>query len=227
MAKITDADFELFFRLASLNQALTLSAVDPVVLDSEDEAARNSAVFRRQFYDTFDDKEGAMETMRIRIERAEQDIRQHFIFHQSAADEFKKIGEGVDARSRLIIYEAVARLSNGILDYKDLVKSHRRRFGEDAFLTYLSCMRGHYFVIKGDNRVLELSFNPRQTCRGLIEEMCCIGSLADSFRFRQGKVPYVKIDEYETGEGLGDKSLGARLELNKELLKRAGLVVSN
>ena len=138
-----------------------------------------------------------------------------------ALTSFYNVDEAINTHSRERVADASSQLCKFIGDYVDLVREHRKKCGEDAFLDYPTCISGHYFLI-GD-RTRELQFNPTRDYEGLEEEKQSIDKLVIDFQIRKNKIPQVKFCVIDSGEGFFDSSLRGRLELNRELLKRVGL----
>ncbi len=219
-------DFNFLAKLSSLYTALTSSACDPVAVPSGLELVERVSVFSRVFYDCADDEDAALETMRERFGVAGEDIRSHFKMHSQARDRFYDIDEAINRNNRTDVVAATTSLIEAVGGYSSLVSQHVARLGDSAFMYYPTCVPGHYFVVPGYRKIVEKSFNPEQSLDGISEELSLLGDLVRGFEAMRGKILAVRLSEGEdSGEGISDTSLRGRLELTKELLKRAGFVV--
>ncbi len=221
MVKKLDLDVEFFFRLSCLYDAMTLSATAPVVVPTD-----LNEPFSHIFYDCSENENKALETMRERIKLASNDIANHFNLHQRALERFYDIEDGINHRNRKEIVFASYSLVSNVSSYSYLVKVHKERLGNKAFLEYPYCVRGHYFHVKGLNFILEKSFNVEQSFKSAKKALLTLSELTRDFRIGDGRIMQIKISENkDMGEGFADNSFRGRLELNKELLRRVGLIV--
>ncbi len=220
MAEISEVDSEFLWRLSSLYESLTQSAVDPVVLRTS-----LGGAFGAIYYDAHDDDEVAFSIMKSRIELAENDIRKHHKAHKSFLECFYDIDECINTSNRERIGDSANKLCDLVLGYLNLVEQHELKLREESFLHPPTCLPGHYFQILGSvmGRALELEFNPQRTkvvAEAYLNEIK--GSIVDFVINHNGIYPTKIESQIDTGEGITDNSLRGRIELNKELLSRIG-----
>jgi len=229
MVEVSDVDFELFFRLSSLYEALAISATDPVVLKAGLGDCLEDAP--GMFYDCYGDTEGANTIMGRRIEIASEDIRQHYKAHKSFLENFYSIDESINTGNRGRATDATLSLCDNVLNYLPIMRAHELRFLEDSFLHAPMCPPGHYFQIPDSGRleIPQLDFNyPAQTDYVAGVYLNIIKKLAPVFRINPDNMPYVRVaTQPDSGEGIIDTSLRGRLELNKELLRRVDFELSD
>ncbi len=216
-----EADFEFLWRLSSAYQAATLSAVDPVCVPAQGNDLERSA-FSHVFYDCVDD---GMDIMHKRIQIAEQDIRKHFELHKKMLEGFYSIDEAINASNRVrVLYIVKQDLCNRFMDCGRLVDEHRHKLGEESFLNYPCCISGHVFQLKGFREMECKSFNAWQDYRDFTRDVILLRELTFDFAIAKGRIPEYNLSEgKDYSEGLLDSSLRGRFDLNKELLRRAGL----
>ncbi len=223
MEKVTEKDFELFYRLNSMYNALTISTTSPVVIPSGISPPGKISAFSHVFYDAAENEDKALEIMRKRIKLNSGDIAKHLDLHKLMLKLFYDIEESANTSNRNSVSDAVSKLCTCVRDYTRLVAVHLHRPKEEAFLSYPTCIPGHYFVVPSFSIIRELSFNPNQNIHGVIREITDLEELLIDFEIQAEKISIVKVsDALDTGEGISDTSLRGRLELTIELLKRAG-----
>jgi len=150
--------------------------------------------------------------------------------HEKILKGFYDIDEGLNTRNRERVADAAQYLTTDVLQYGALVSAHKAWAvaisGRVDFLDYPTCVPGHYFILPHCSEVRVKSFNSEQTLEGVGEGFTAIVKLSNDFRIGSAELPDIKISEdKDTGEGIFDTSLRGRLELNKELLRRAGFFV--
>lgn len=224
MVKVSPTDFKFLWRLSSLYEALTISAVDPVVL-LKGIGNEPGGMFYDCYEDTCEDTKKAIAVMEQRVARASDDIRQHYQAHQLFLRCFYDIDELMNTQNRKRVGEVTNDLCAHVSDYLSLVEQHELRLEEDSFLYPPTCFPGHYFQIpnSGIRIIPQLKFNPART--GFQGEIYLgkIKNLVPDFSKGKGRLPPIKVATQEdSGEGILDTSLRGRIELNKELLIRIG-----
>ena len=233
MEKISKIDFKFLRNLSSLYQALTTSAVDPVVItDRVETGNRGRNLEFRMYYDAYGDGgnadlEMAEEIMRRRIRIAGEDIKQHHIYHSEFLRLFYDIDERINSQNR----KEIAQLSQDLFcktkDYIDnVVESHTQMLQEDSFLYPPYCLSQYAFHIPKCRIIANLIFNPKQTISNAKEDLDITMKLSERFAQKDNKIPINKVATQEDlGEGIMDASLRGRVELNKELLERLGFYI--
>ncbi|MDO8460744.1 MAG: hypothetical protein Q7S74_06555 [Nanoarchaeota archaeon] len=221
-------DFKFFYKLSSLYEALTLSACDPVVVPSGI-GSKGLHVFSHMFYDCMEDEEEGFRIMEDRKRIAQEDIVNHFSFHEYAVKAFYSIDELANVNNREGVVNIARELAIQLEQYSGftgIITEHKTRLEKKAFLNYPVCFRGHYFQVPWYTNLAEKSFNPTISESGVITEAIKTRYLGNQFLTVQGPIPKITISEgKDSGEGLIDTSLRGRLELTKELLRRAGFKI--
>jgi len=228
MIKLEQGDYEFFHKLASTNNALTLSVSDPIVI-TEYIPFQNQLIGRDIFYDCYEDEdeEKAEGIMRRRLETAREDIDAHIRLHKRMLDIFYSIDESMNARNRGKVAGLATNLCDELINYSGLVEKHIARLGGLAFLNYPYAQGGRFFTSarmgnEGGRSILAyLSFNSNKTKDGLAEEVQNLREIAPEFNIRSDPIQRIQLGDHDTGEGTMDTSYRGRLELTKELLKRA------
>lgn len=221
LKELSNTDYELFFKLSSIYHALILSSVDPVVVPFSPEREDNVGIFTHVFWDAHEDKSYAVKIINDRIKKYPKLIKSHHKYYESMRDSFYLIQEFIPENDRKLIAKNSRTLIDSLKNYRNLVENHQDT--ARPFLHYPTCLRGHYFLIDGDDRIKENSFNPHQTKLGLEKEIRYIYRLLSFFPTISDNISHVKLShEFDSGTGFSDTSLRGRVELNKELLKRAG-----
>lgn len=224
MTRISNEDYEFLFRLESLNNALTLSVTDPVVI-TEYIPGGDSVGELGTFWDCWENEDEAREIMKGRMSDAFRDIDKHIDLHRRMLNKFYSIQEAMNCQNRLRVSRETRGLCQEVSEYGDVVKDHRIRLKERAFLEYPRAQQGRLFALpvvnpRGGGRFAYLSFNPQVTKEGLEQELAIMGSLAFEFSSQARKIPSVQIGEYDPGEGISDCSFRGRLALTEELFRR-------
>ena len=224
MAKVTANDFDFFARLDCLYCAMALSATAPVSIQVDQSKGLVSA-FSHVFYDCIEDEDLALRTMRRRFAK-EADIRKHYKIHKRVLEHFYDLEDIMNHGTRSAITRKTDDLIRSLREYSNLVSRHKLILNNFSFLFYPVYDLGDIFCIEGDTKQYNRFFNKSQTCDEMVSELtllrkssgrCAIGkSHLQSFKFSNGE---------DQGEGIIDNSLRSRLELNKELLERAGFIV--
>jgi len=222
MAEISENDFNVLWRISSLYEALTLSALDPIVLHHglEDENEPEG-----MYYDCYENETKALTIMRKRISNASNDLKRHQEIHKACLNYFYTIDESINTSNRQIVSNAANNLCEQVLEYLTLVQEHQIIQKGESFLYYPSCPAGHYFYIpNSDMRIThQLRFNPLRSMKGAEKDIRKIKDGIQDFSLNTKRVHPMKISsQSDSGEGIIDTSLRARIELNQELLKRAG-----
>jgi hypothetical protein len=105
--------------------------------------------------------------------------------------------------------------------YGEHVRNHQST-QDVPFLSYPTCLRGHYFHIKEVSIANECDFNYRESEDHYFEELEIYQGLTDDFR-EGGIIPSLELLELEEREeGMMGTSLLSRLNLTKQLLNKAG-----
>ena len=226
--EIIETDFKFLRKLASLYEALTYSAIDPVVIKNITEIGENK-IEMGMFYDafgeaSFEDLETANSIMMKRIERASNDIKKHDDYHKEFLRLFYDIDEFVNRNDRNKVAEASRNLCQRVKYYVcKIVEPHISRLQENNFLYPPSCIRDYAFYIPNAKLVGSLVFNRQQTIYGAEVYLNKIIMLSQNFSEIKEKIPIDKIaTQCDLSEGIMDTSLRGRYELNKELLRRIG-----
>ena len=226
MCMSKEIDYEFFWRLSSLYEALTMSAVDSVVVPSSyfDKDNKRKGIFSYVYYDAADDEDVALRIMEKRKFTAFNVVRENALFHVHALKYFYDIEERANVHNRRSVANVTQNLCVGFGRYINFVKEHRSVMGNKAFLNYPTCISGHYFQVAWHDGIREKEFNAEQSWRMGLSDCIRIRETADYFARQNGKIPPVQISERrDEGEGITDNSLRARVELNKQLVKRAGI----
>ena len=137
---LNERDYLLLFRLSSMYQALSLSAVDPCVIGG-------------MFYDCYNPEDDAVQghghaerIMKARIEEAAEDIRRHNYFHQQFLADFKMMEHSLESWDRRSISQTLEHsLIPKFMEYGKLVLKHQKRRIADYFLYYPHCLDGHVY----------------------------------------------------------------------------------
>ncbi|MBI2451948.1 hypothetical protein HYV50_02605 [Candidatus Pacearchaeota archaeon] len=216
-----DADFELFYKLSSLYNAMTFSVVAPVVVESglaiKKKVSRNSS-FGYIFYDCLDDEERGLEIVRGR-KIAERDVQEHFILCEKINGVFYEIKDRANENNREEVTDLSRKLGEEVMKYAKLVLNHGETLGDEkAFLLYPVCVVGHYFFVKGYNVKREKKFNEEGSFQGLQEEVRDIFSVLDSFVSGKGEVARVEINDSDLEDR--NSSLEQLLDINRGLWER-------
>lgn len=102
---------------------------------------------------------------------------------------------------------------------------HHRKYGEKAFLEFPYCTQGIFPIPllheDGSGTYMKFVFNLEKTTSRLRKDVKYLLSSSDSFLMLGGIIPNVKIGAPDSGEGITDMSYRGRLELTRELIKRA------
>ncbi|MDP2924741.1 MAG: hypothetical protein Q8N99_00045 [Nanoarchaeota archaeon] len=223
MEELNESDVEVLWRLSGIYEALTHSAVSPVVICEYPE----EAVLGGKYYDAWDDKEKALEIMKRRIELASEDIREHHSYHGLFLEHLISIDASIGNNDRQAIGNSANELCETVSVYMDFVEEHRKRLVDNAFLYYPNCPCGHYFHIQSYSmEPRELFFNPAASKFFGNIHLRKIKRLLHDFIIRQENLPLgAKVaSQTDSGEGIMDTSLRGRIALNQELLKRIDFV---
>jgi len=91
-----ESDYLFFWRVASAYNALSMTAVDPVTLQTDfkiyaDKGVNARNIFGRIYWDCHDDEMFAKAIMTERIQNASQDIIDHLTIHVSLLDTYTKM----------------------------------------------------------------------------------------------------------------------------------------
>lgn len=226
VTQTTDIDFEVFFSLRSLYYALRNSVTSPVVLPSGLTEGRKASTFSHIYWDAHEDEKMASETMKRRISLDSGEISQYLETHERLLNNIHSIDKSVERNDRESVGDAIISLCYFATSYVGLVVYHRNRLralGEEPFLSYPTCLPGHYFYDSNFDKIKWCSFNPTQNSEGAAKDINNLLSLDKDFKTYSQKLVQVKvIDDEHQDEGLRGTSLRSRLVLTKELLKRVG-----
>lgn len=218
MEIVSKTDFKFLWKLSSLYEALTHSAVDPIVLNKSE-----IKDFGGIYYDACDDQTKAIKIMKNRILSGKLDIMCHQKFHELFLNSFYDIDESINTNKRTKVANIASLLCVNVITYLEFVEQNHLRLGNDYFLYYPSCPPGDYFQIPNlSNRIIpQLEFNPSKTKKGGRIDLTKINMIISDFKLGKDKIPSVRVASQEdTGEGIMDSSLRGRIELNNELLRR-------
>lgn len=249
MEEIDETDVIFLNKLSSLYEALTLSAVDPVVINyiSEienlnfyaiDPAITNHVtnyipaskkVCMSMFYDAYgqattEDLETAEKIMKDRISASKEEIILHHKYHAEFLELFYDIDENININNRKNVANSSINLADKVKEYLcNVVDKHNSRFKNEAFLSYPSCHRRYGFFIEKANEIYDLNFNDSSNLSGAEKDLNEIIELSESFSLIYKKIPIDKVaTQDDNGIGIMDPSLRGRHELNIELMKRIG-----
>lgn len=248
MEEANKIDLNFLNKLSSLYEALTRSAVDPVVIDYIFETENpnlfvmdpnitdyvtnfpiSKKICMSMFYDAYDqdapeDLETAEKIMKDRISASKEEIILHHKYHAEFLKLFYDIDENINTNNRINVANISIDLANEVKDYlHKVVKKHNSRFKNEAFLSYPSCYRRYGFFIEKSNKIGDLIFNKNSNHFGAEKDLNRIIELSGPFLLINKKIPINKVATQEDlGEGIIDTSLRGRHELNIELMKRIG-----
>lgn len=226
MIELERGDYEFFHKLASINNALTLSVSDSVVI-TEYVPILDQMGELGMFYDCWENETEAESFMRRRFETASDDITAHVEAHERMLDIFYSIDDAMNARNRGKVASLATNLCKELTGYSGLVERHIARLRELTFLNYPYAQSGRFFthaLLRDENGKSIFncfSFNPNKTKVGLAEEVQNLREIAPEFNIRSDPIQRIQLGDHDTGEGIMDTSYRGRLELTKELLKRA------
>jgi hypothetical protein len=221
--ELKDEEFVMFHKLASIYDALVLSAVDPVVVEDINEEDGEIQKSPKMYYDCTEDEEFGLNIMRNRIVSARNDITKHYQKHKRAAEIFYNLQETMNVRNKEKFIENCTELNDTLKGLAELIKAHQTKLEENSFLNYPYTISGRYFHIIQGNRMCELCFNSQTNYLGMEIESKIFLEHIEDFKNVFTQMPCADFLPKDSGEGLIDSSLRARLELNKQLLEGAGL----
>ena len=219
MPEISDNDFEYLFKIASAYHSLVGSAVNPIAISSGIENQR----FSKIYYDCEDRGRGIMKK---RLELAEQDIVEYHAAHKILIKDFYDIDEAINRNNRKDIDFCVDKAFEGIIVLAETTRDHRERLKDKAFLDYPYCIPEHYFHIARNPKISTLEFNETRDFEGIGLEYDLIKELKTDFLIGKDNLSGARIFPRDSGEGIIESTLRARVELNKLLLERVGLTIS-
>lgn len=213
-----EGELEVLWRLSSAQEACIHSVCNPVAVPS----GINSEIFASVFYDCTEPGEVGLGIMRERM-KFKGDIQKHLEIHEKILKNFYSLDEALNTNNRMGILETGELVYKNLEEYRKLVKNHTDILQRRAFLSYPTCMPGHYFIPPRGGRLFrELSFNPNKNYEGLFDEIVEGLVALDDFPENGESFGDFKLSRGDCGEGIMDSSLRGRLELTKELLKRVG-----
>ena len=124
MAEISKEDTEFFFRLESLNSALTLSSTDPIVIIDYMPIGEWFGELKT-FWDCWENESEAREIMKGRIRLAPKDIDAHIQSHKRMLERFYSVQEAMNVHDRARVKSIVDELSPLVRLHENLVKAHK------------------------------------------------------------------------------------------------------
>lgn len=217
---ISSRDYEFFCKLASVYTALAHSVCDPVFLRTG-----KPKPFDRIFYSCADDEKEAERVMLRRITNYGSDIKNYLRMHERLNNLFYTLEEqGINIGNRENVSLTAREMIIILKGLSEVVEGHLEKCSR-PFLAHTYCPSGHFFKIGRHGQTLYKSFNLAKDLSGLEEELENLKKEQFAFMGRGDEFPAFKIsDDYDHGEGIRDTGLRGRLELTKELLRRAGMV---
>ena len=216
--KVHEEYFEFLRSVSSLYEALTHSAVDPVVLSEPETGAQ-------MYYDAFgdggdEDVAIAELVMKKRIAYCFSDIERHDFYHKQFVRLFYDIDEFLNTRSFNLFASRIKELCGLVWEYsEDIIHPHQEKKWDGHFLQYPSCLRQYAFHIPQSRLVGHLVFNETHDKEGLEKNLEDIFAYANEIRDSLILPPIKIATQEDHGEGFMDCSLRGRYELNKKLLK--------
>lgn len=218
MARITsEKDFELLWKLASINNALTLAVTDPVVVQEPG--------FPDMFYDCTEEEDRGLLIVQKRIEECSDDIHKHLGAHRAMLSVFYDFDESLNRNDRFAVCANAADLSQHLIRCADIVSNHISR-SHDSFLNYLSADPTNMFTVplikESGGEIRYFDFNAQRSYGGIIYEMRDFRKRVVDFRAESGTLFSVPFGNHDTGKGINDTSYRGRLALTEELLRHAG-----
>jgi len=222
--EVSRGDYEFLWRIMSLQHALVSSAADPVVLRKVREGADfDMAVFSGMYYDCCENEARAKETVRKRVDVAEEDIRGHFRLHKSCLDSFLAMDGAIITDDREVFSEKCGELCESVSEYVELVKTHKQRL-DTGFLIYPTCPPGHFFHVLNGPYVKNCALNEYESHLLATNGIKSIQEQIIDFKIRQEQLPYIALPlDEQQGAGLLLDHFSKNLATNKLLLKRVGL----
>ncbi len=222
---VTLEDYDFLRRVASVQDALALSAADPVVLRRiSDGGDQEMTVQGGMYYDMCENEARALETMTRRLEVGREDILGQFRFHRRCRDYFLEMDGSIISDDRDSFSAACGELCEDFLGYLQLVERHKKRLEENGFLEYPSCPSMTPFYVLNYHSIANLGFNEAFTYEGAQTGIQEIQERITGFRIRQEKLSYISLPlDVQHGAGLYSDSFRTNLRTNKQLLERLGV----
>lgn len=228
MEKLTMKEYFLLSKLDSLYKALSLTAVAPVVISSENidielgkiispekNPENKVKIFSHQYWDTLEHESYACRIMQERVSLGQSDLKEHSEIHNRLDSDYGAIRESVFDGNKTDFENYVSAICQGVTDYNDLVRKHSKEFKE-PFLDYPVCVKGHFYHIPNLRfQHVESSFNPSQDYEGSASEVDSIEELleeASPHSFNTSGLHFI--------QPAGSNLLSKNLATNKLLLER-------
>ncbi|MCH7850616.1 MAG: hypothetical protein IH845_03165 [Nanoarchaeota archaeon] len=225
MGKPSFDDLNFLLKISSIYQATVNSAIFPVIVPSTKSLvdSERSELYSHLPWNEHENKRGALDLMKFRLENSNGAIERHEEIHKSLRDTFVKIGRYILCRNKSDGRKAARNLEADLLEYGRLLESHSS-FGEglftkDPFLKYPFCPRGHILNFNGN--AVAKAFNENQDMEDYFIGITGLTKLIPRFLWQ--------INDFESeilyGEAESNHpsstSLSGRIALNSELLKKA------
>jgi hypothetical protein len=126
MTELTQAGYDFLWKLSSLDEALKISSVDPIVVPSSlslKEPKRVTA-FSHMYYDSHENEEGALAIIRQRRKIAYKDIEAHLLLHERMRDNLDLINLSIPENDDEVIYSNSRKLVDNIEELGVLIENH-------------------------------------------------------------------------------------------------------
>ncbi len=215
-------DFEFFWRISSLYNALSYTAIDPIVFhEGNSSSGLNS--------DAYYDNELAIPLIKKRIKIGADDIIKNYEIHKDFLKYFSEIDLAIKNKDRINVGNNVELLCNLTSDYLNFVKKHKSQLPSKYFLDYPTCKPEHYFQLrfeeKGDLMTHHLRFNTKINRINGEKDLNKIRKIIPLFGLVHGDLYRIEImNQIDPDKGVTNP-LKNNIERNKELLKRIGFDV--
>ncbi|MBS3071925.1 hypothetical protein J4408_02960 [Candidatus Pacearchaeota archaeon] len=220
---ISKIDFDYFWRLESINNALQMAVVKPVTIIENTKGCFGSVFTSEIYYDAADNEVQARSIMKKRLEIGEEDILIHLKLFGKMRDNFYSIQEFANTQNRNEIYNETKYLCKNLLKYHDLVISHKNKLKEFTFLELPSAQKSKLFLtpfVHSDGRgyLRHLRFNNEDI--NWDKSVSYFKKSNFNFKTSNCKIPEL-VPTQDDGEGINYETLRGRLELTIELIRRA------
>jgi len=232
MAKqeISEEDYDLYYRMASLQHAMISNVVAPVCVWRGDEGGIESMGLPGMYYDCCEDSEIGIAVMKKRIALAGGDIKKHYNNHFKTIAGFEMADAAIVRQDRREFGNICGKICEYSEIQSNLVCHHLARLDDEGFLTYPTAPKGASFDIVDSNRTIipEMRFNGNGSFGSFGDDLNIIRWSIEYFVSRKGVMPYFTLPAFgkEGSAGFYDKTYGENIKTARTLLERVGIRVA-